>query len=469
MRIALIHLPPQSEFDKHWARFPVLGLSYIAACLRRAGHEVILLDGKLDDLDEADIVEGVVREQPDLVGITCMTVEFPAAVEVADNIRQKMSVPIAVGGAHINAVGAAALRECDAFDYGCMGEGEYLINELVSALKDAGDLRAIKGLIHRYDGEVVTNTPRPYPKDYDELPMPAWDLFNVGDQIPLLTHRGCPFQCTFCGHNSGFKVRYHTPERVVEEISQIVENFAPKVVRFEDETFGLHMKRTKAILQGILDRGLHKKVAFSAQTRVDRIDPEFIDLLKRANFETLELGVESGNPEILKGIKKGITLDQVEYAVKLAKQADLLVWCKFILGHPHETVATIRDTVNFIVRINPDRLSVSTMTPFPGTPIYDMAIKGEGGYRMLGDDWRSFDKYSTGILELENVSLGTLKAYQIWCYLKLYLWNARFSDLFGMVLEYRQMATEMLVMTSRRLVAELAVKLRMRPRVSQVS
>src|SRR6266511_923153 len=110
------------------------------------------------------------------------------------------------------------------------------------------------------------------------------------------------------------------------------------------------MGRTKAILEGIISREIHHRVRFSAQTRVDRVDEEFIRLLKTANFETLELGVESGNAEILRQSKKGITLEQVEYAVGLAKANGLRVWCKFILGHPNETHATIRDTLNFIAR-----------------------------------------------------------------------------------------------------------------------
>ena len=238
------------------------------------------------------------------------------------------------------------------------------------------------------------------------------------DTIPLITHRGCPFQCVFCSHNSGFKPRYRTPANVLDEIEQILERYRPTRIRIEDETFGLHMGRTKEILEGIIERGFHHRVRFSAQTRVDRVDEEFIRLLKTANFETLELGVETGNPEILRKIKKGITLDQVEHAVGLAKANGLRVWCKFILGHPDETPATIRDTIDFIAKINPDQLSVSIMTPFPGTPIHEMAVRGEGGYRLLSGGWEDFDKYSSGVLELETVSLGRLKRYQIACYLE---------------------------------------------------
>jgi anaerobic magnesium-protoporphyrin IX monomethyl ester cyclase len=443
VKIVLVHPPPRSEFDRHWARFPVLGLAYVAASLLRAGHEVVLLDGKLGGLTVGDIRRRVREERPDLVGITCMTVEFPVAVEIARAIKADAAVPIVVGGAHINAVGKDALAECEAFDFACVGEGEHLIGELATALHEPRSFPAIPGLVFRRHGLVVANAARPYPRDYDELAFPAWHLFALGEQVPLLTHRGCPFQCNFCGHNSGFRPRYRSVGNVLAEIEELVERYRPEVIRFEDETFGLQVGRTKALLSGIIERGLHRKVRFSAQTRVDRIDSEFVGLLRAARFETLELGVESGNPRILAATRKGITLEQVEAAVALAREHHLLVWCKFILGHPHETADDIRDTLAFIARINPDRLSVAIMTPFPGTPIHDMVRRGEGGYRLLAHGWQDFDKYSAGALELETVSLGRLKFFQLWAYLNLYLRNRRFGELARMVWDHRAMAQEM--------------------------
>ena len=445
MRIALVQPPPRSEFDRHWARFPGLGIAYVASSLRAAGHEIELLDGKLAHLTVDDIVTRVRERRPDLVGITCMTVEYPRAVEIARLIKDdRADVPIVVGGAHVNAVGRQALEEGEGFDYACVGEGEYLARELADALERGADPSAIDGLVSRDGPEIVTAPPRQPPDDYDLLPFPAWDLFRPVGTLPLITHRGCPFQCVFCGHNSGFKPRYRTPANVLDEVEEILERYRPERIRIEDETFGLHMGRTKAILEGIIERGFHHRVSFSAQTRVDRADDEFMRLLKTANFETLELGVESGNAEMLLKIKKGITLEQVESAVAAAKANGLRVWCKFILGHPDETSATIRDTIDFIAKINPHQLSVSIMTPFPGTPIHEMALRGEGGYRLLAGGWEDFDKYSSGVLELETVSLGRLKRYQIACYANLYLRNGRFVELARLAVSHRAVAWEML-------------------------
>jgi radical SAM superfamily enzyme YgiQ (UPF0313 family) len=448
MHVVLINPPAASEVDKHWARFPILGLAYIASSLRGGGHRVTLLDGKLAELSVEQIIEGAADAAPDLIG---MTVEFPMCGRIADRIKERLQVPIVIGGAHVNAVKAAVLEECPSIDYACIGEGEHLVLELAAALESGASVADIPGLAFRNRdviagaGHVGYSSERPYPKDYDPLPFPAWDLFNTGEQIPVLTHRGCPFHCTFCGHNSGFKARFRTPQNVVEEIIHDVEMYKPEIIRFEDETFGLDLKRTKTIIQLIMQNGLHKKVRFSAQTRVDKIDEEFVNMLKEANFETLELGVETGNAKIMESIKKRITLEQVENAVYLAKKSDLRVWCKFILGHPGETIDTIRDTLRFIWKLNPDQLSVSIMTPYPGTPIHEMAMKGEGGYRMVGEGWDKYDKYSSGVLELEGVTLRQLKLYQILCYAALYLGNWRVGDAIKLVQNHFKMAASMLI------------------------
>ena len=468
MRIALVQPPPRSEYDRHWARFPSLGIAYIASSLRAAGHAIELLDGKLADLTVDDIIEAVRDSRPDLVGITCMTVEYPRAVEIARRIKHELAdVPVVVGGAHVNAVGRQTLDEGDGFDYACVGEGEHLVCELADALQRDVDPAAIPGLVSRRGADIVCAPPRPPPADYDALPFPAWDLFRRVDTLPVITHRGCPFQCVFCSHNSGFKPRYRTPGNVLDEVEQVLERYRPTRIRIEDETFGLHMGRTKAILEGIIARGYHRRVQFSAQTRVDRIDEEFMRLLKVANFETLELGVETGNPDVLLRIKKGITLEQVENAVALAKANGLRVWCKFILGHPNETHSAIRDTIDFIAKINPHKLSVSIMTPFPGTPIHDMALRGEGGYRLLPGGWDDFDKYSSGVLELETVSLGQLKRYQIACYLNLYARNRRIRELARLAAANRAVGWEMLRSAGSRTVLETARRVRPR-RVQRV-
>jgi anaerobic magnesium-protoporphyrin IX monomethyl ester cyclase len=435
MRVVLINPPCLSKAEKHWAGYLNLGLGYIAASLLASGREVTIVDAKLEDLNLEETVNRAVADSPDLIGITAMTVEFPQVVAISERIKSRWHAPIIIGGAHCKAVGSSTLQECRAIDYCCFGEGERLLIELIQCLEIKGHCGEINGLIYRHNSEVITNRSRPYLDNYDCLPFPAWHLFPKTSQIPLLTHRGCPFHCIFCSHNSGYEPRYRSVENTLSELEHIIGCYNPTLVRFEDETFGLHLKRTKEIMSGIIKRGFHLRTHFHAQTRVDCIDDEFMHLLKVAKFEFLELGVESGNDDVLKRIRKGISLAQVEVAVAMARRYEVKVWCNFILGHPHETRENMSDTVRFISHLNPDRLSVSIMTPYPGTPIYEMARKGKGGYRLLADDWKSFDKYSGAILEFGNVTLTRLKWLQIWCFIRLYLSNWRLYDLLRLALK----------------------------------
>jgi anaerobic magnesium-protoporphyrin IX monomethyl ester cyclase len=157
----------------------------------------------------------------------------------------------------------------------------------------------------------------------------------------------------------------------------------------------------------------------------------------------------------------------VERAVGLAKAHGLRVWTKFILGHPNETHATIRDTIDFIAKINPHMLSVSIMTPFPGTPIHEMAMRGDGGYRLLSGGWEDFDKYSSGVLELETVSLGQLKRYQIKAYANLYVRNRRFVELARLAISHRAVGLELLRSAVGRTVRETLARFAAGPRAAR--
>ena len=160
MRVALVQPPPRSDFDRHWARIPGLGIAYVASSLRAAGHEIELLDGKLDHMTVDEIVDRVHDGRPDLVGITCMTVEYPRAVDIARRIKDgDADIPIVVGGAHVNAVGRQALEESDAFDFACVGEGEQLACELVEV--EESDDRIMVGLQDKDPDAAGTNTTRP--------------------------------------------------------------------------------------------------------------------------------------------------------------------------------------------------------------------------------------------------------------------------------------------------------------------
>jgi radical SAM superfamily enzyme YgiQ (UPF0313 family) len=223
---------------------------------------------------------------------------------------------------------------------------------------------------------------------------------------------------------------------VVDEMEWIADTFRAKEIVFSDETFTQNFKRTDEILEEILARGLERKIRWTAQTRVDRVDYELFMKLKRAGCYKIELGVESGNAEILKAIKKGISLEQVERGVELAKKASLLVGCSFILGHPFETRKTIQDTIDFIVKLNPHHVSVGIMVPYPGTRIYEMAKRGEGNYRLLSSEWKDFIRMAGSGLEMQDIPRHEMERLQMKAYLSFYFKNYRIKDFLWYGLEH---------------------------------
>jgi radical SAM superfamily enzyme YgiQ (UPF0313 family) len=440
-RIALIK-PPATYAD--WFARPVLGLSTISAVLSESGFENQIFDALFWGWSEEELVRRVAAYDPDLIGVTAMTHEITRAARIVASLKARLGDrPTVVGGPHITALPERTLAEFPVFDYGVYGEGERTTVELVKCLfggKPAPDLRAIEGIVFRNGDQIVVNEPRPFltAQELDELPYPAFDQYYGDDRNALTgsesyyvmyTARGCPYRCSFCMQVLGRKVRGMSPERIVGEIEYAISRYGAHTVDFADEIFLFDSPRTRKTLQMMIDRGLSNRIRWSGLTRANMVSRELIALAKRAGCFDLEMGVESGDDEILRRIHKQITVEQVREAVQIIKDHDITLGACFILGHPHETHETARKTIDLAVELNTDTIAVGLMVPYPGTEIYEMAKQGRGGYRLLSEDWSKYDKYGGKSLELEAVSYEELVRYQRRAYIQLYLKNFRVFDM----------------------------------------
>lgn len=443
MKVILVN-PPVAEgryVSKNYAT-PVMGLGYIASFLSNMGVEVSIVDAKFENLTMKQTLSRLAVGKPDVIGITAMTMEIDIAEKIASRTKEIFPKIITViGGAHAIALPLETLQNYPSFDMLVNGEGEKTFSELIEALEGKKPFDYIEGLSFRKDGHVQVNRLREPISDLDALPFPAWHLYPRPASTYFLTSaRGCPFNCIFCQRASGKKVRYRSPKSVADEVEYLLTTYHPRLIEFNDETFTVNQKRTHGILDEIMRRGLHKKLNWKVQTRVDQVDYSMLKKMREAGCESVEFGIESGNEDILKVIKKGTTLKQIEQAVSMAKKAGLTVYCDFILGHPFETPETAEATIDFCAKLNPHHASIAIMTPFPGTEVARMAKLGEGGYKSFSEDWSGYTFTAGKGLELENLSRRQMEKLQIIGYLKLYLRNFRFVDLFVHIISYRRQA-----------------------------
>lgn len=432
-----------NPLEAHWGKVPPLGLGYLAAAARIRGIDVGVVDAKLlGHRKLSQTTEAILVLNPRFVGISAMTMEYPHAVKIAKLIKHfRPSITTILGGVHANARPKESLEESRAFDFVIAGEGESPLSELVLSLKDGKDISSMPGLYSRDgQGNAIQSLPRRF-EDVQNLPLPAWDLFPRAKVYAVMAERGCPYRCVFCSHNMGQRVRARPPESVKEEIAWLDKVFKPREIYFEDETFGLVPERTHVLLEWLIDFNRGKGIIFKAQTRVDRVSVEMLELMKKAGFRYLELGVESGDAGVLERSGKRITLTQVEHTVMLVRKAGLRPWVNFIIGLPGETEQSVRNMIDFATRLNPDWISVALIVAYPGTQIYKWALAGECGYRLLSSDWSSFDKYLGGAtVELASLSYRRMHELQIKMYLETYLRNFRIPELIRLFWEGRWLA-----------------------------
>jgi radical SAM superfamily enzyme YgiQ (UPF0313 family) len=426
--------------EAHWSRVPPLGLGYLAAATRRKGITTAVVDGKLEGHQTAEATaKAIIAHNPAIVGLSILTSEYGMAAKIANILKKEdPQFIIMVGGAHVSALPEISLKHCQSLDYAFAGEAEIAFPQAVATLLRADPHIEFDGIYKRTDtGEVSGPPTRCQLPDVDLLPFPAWDLFPRTPIYPILTERGCPYQCVFCSHNLSNKVRSRSVDQVMDEIAWLNDNFSPKWIYIEDETFGLKRERTFDFLEKLARYNSHGRLRFKAQTRIDRISEPFLKLMKAAGFERLEIGIESGDPDVLAKSGKGISPDEIEPAVKLIKASGIKAWLNFIIGLPGETRGSVKNSIRLAARLNPNRLSVAIIVAYPGSQIFEWARRGMNGYRLISTDWGRFDKYLDSSVELDSMSYRTMRKFQLQMYFETYIRNHRFGDLFRLIWKNR--------------------------------
>ncbi len=441
MRVLLINPPPYKIQEAYYDTppYPRTALSFLAGFLRHAGVDTYVLDCKYDKLGYDEAIKKIFEIKPDIIGYTSFTNEIIQAGVLAEKVKDKdKNITNIIGGVHIGTLPEQTLREFPQFDFGVVGEGENTLLELYQCLLEKGDPKKIPGVCLIENDNYFYGGERTRIMDLDKLPPPAWDLFKPSQEYILHTSRGCPFHCPFCVNPNGRRVRASSAQLVLDEVEALVNRYGSLKILFGDEIFTLDRTRTVEICEGLIARGLHKKVKWWCITHVRFIDKELAVLMKSAGCIKIGLGIESGNEDRLKEINKGTTIEMILETVQELKEAKIVFEAFFILGQPDETYETALELINFAVKLNPTLPVFGIMVPYPGTKIWKMAKNSEGGYHLQTKDWNAYNKQLGDALSFKNVSRQTLERLQIWGYIKVFVWNFRFFDLTKYVWEYRK-------------------------------
>jgi len=413
----------------HAPDHPPLGLAYLAAVLEREGHRIRIVDVDADRFSEADFTKLLKDEGYGLVGITTTTPTFNNAVYLTHLVKKHSSAKTVLGGIHVTNMPLESIS-IDSVDFVIKGEGEVTIVELARALEEQQEPDKIDGLFYKKDSRVIQNKERQLIEDLNSLPFPARYLFkhtsyNYPDALfkpamPIMTSRGCPASCSFCCSRTIFtrEFRARRPENIVDEIEYLIKEFKAKEIHIWDDNFVTQKNRVFDIRDEIKRRNIKIKFAFPNGIRSDYVDLELLRALKDMGTYSVAYGVESGNQAVLDRVNKNLKLEQIERVFKQTKRLGIETWAFFMIGLPGETARTIKDTIDFAVKLNPDVAKFHILKPFPGSEIYAEFTK-QG---LLWDkEFNHFGVHTAPVHRLEALSSEEILNWQKQAYREFYL------------------------------------------------
>jgi anaerobic magnesium-protoporphyrin IX monomethyl ester cyclase len=409
----LLLIRPPSVFSASSGSAPVtmpLSIAYLAGSLLASGHEVRCLDALGENIDNLGVSYGphiryrglsipaiVARaadgERPDAIGVTTMfSQDWPHIEDMIRALRARFpGVPIIIGGEHATACADYTLRECPEVDYVAAGEGEGAIVEFAEFLDGRRELSTIAGLHYRGPGGVpVANPERPRLRTPDDIPWPAWRLFDLepyfrvgeghgverGRSMPLVATRGCPYQCTFCSSPLMWTTRYVMRDigKVVDEIEHYMKTYRADNIDFYDLTAIVKKDWILAFCREIKRRGLRISWQLPSGTRSEAIDAEVLTEMAGAGCRNMTYAPESGSEKVLAEIKKRVKLERLYESIRHAKRSGIFVKCNLIIGFPRETrrdmLATVWASLRFAF-LGVDDCGLYTYSPYPGSELYD--------------------------------------------------------------------------------------------------
>lgn len=426
--------PPLSNEDRYGIKSqsggqtPPLGLLNLATMTRKHGFESVILDAAAMKFGYPECVRFILDSHCSYVGITAVTISISHAAKLADLLKKAdPALTIMIGGPHFTALPAETMSMFPQFDIGVVGEADYTIVELLSALEDKKDLTAVKGLVLRGGDGLIRTGIAPRIEDMDSLPMPEWDLLpdlakyycppvHTLKRTPaalLVTSRGCPGKCVFCDRSVfGNVLRAYSAGYTFRMIKDLYDNHGIREIQLRDDNFTAYRNRMLELCAMLKEAKLD--LIWTCACRVDMVNPDTLKLMKEAGCWQIWYGIESGSDMILNRLKKQTTTAKARAAVQMTRDAGISSCGFFILGSPGETAETLEATLRFSLDLPLDEAHFSFMTPLPGSQLYDEARN----YGAFDNNWDKlngwvpmFAPHGLTALDLERYSKKAFRGF----------------------------------------------------------
>ena len=417
----------------HQTLGPDIGFGYLLTQICEKA-EVSILDCPAERIGFEDFKNYILRNRFQIVGFKTFSKDLPSLIKSVEILKEMDPKIITItGGPHPSGIRGEILKQIPLLDFAFTGEAEISFSDLIDRIQNSEfriqnlNLEDISGLIYR-DNNCIKENPPYFIENLDELGLPSWSLINlgkykkfsrvIGPYVPIVTTRGCPYNCTYCSAHTlnSRKIRYHSCEYIIEEIELLNKTYDVSHFAIADDNFTFNKEFVKKICNKIIQKNL--RITWDCASngvRVDKLDEEVLKIMEKSGCTAITVAVESGSDRILKLMKKEFDLKTVKEKIELIKRTtNMQLEGFFILGYPEENEFEIKKTINISRKLNLDIAEFFLFTPHPGSEIFEKLYKDK---KM---DWKSFD-YNKISITPEGVSKPKLKFYQFYAYISFYL------------------------------------------------
>ena len=411
--------------------FPPIFDAYAASVLETKGVHVSIVDAQAENLRESELLRLVETKNPEIVVARISLPAFENDLRVMKEMKERLDSSLFVGWGSVCKVDPATVLEKSELDVTVRDELEFTLPEIVEKASDRKDFNSIKGISFKIQEKIAHNEPRPYEKNLDSLPFPAYHLLPMAKYVAsesyffpdgsrdrfvpfftMLASRGCSMNCLYCPYPTIFGPwRGMSPKRVVDEMEKLVNSAGIRIIWFHDQTFSMMAKQTEMLCDEIIDRGLN--VTWACETRADKLSIPLIRKMRRAGCSRIQVGIETGDPELLSKLgKRGCTVEAIEKTLGFVQEEGILIEANFMVGLPGDSWEAVKNTAGLIRRIKPDDVAVSIATPYPGTPLLKMAKQKKW---LISKNWKTYST-SDPVMNLPNFSGDDAKDAQRYLY-----------------------------------------------------